>query len=118
MTTLTTTTAAAATSSPWSFLGDESFWLVVASLICSVLASVGLGHLGATVRAVIDASAAGLAGVYVGGRAHQKAAVINSAAAAVEAGVNVAAPPDVARIADQAAALVAERLAKAASPAG
>lgn len=113
-----TTTAAAARSSSWSFLGDESFWITVAAFISAVLTSTGLAHVASTVQAVVDASAAGLAGIYVGGRAHQSAAVIRSAATAVEAAVPVVASPDVAKIADQAAALVAERLAKAAAPAG
>lgn len=111
-------TAPATTTAPggtWSFLGDESFWITIAALISAVLASVGLGHVASTVKAVIDASAAGLAGIYVGGRSHQRAAVINSAATAVEAALPAVAPPDVAKIADQAAALVAERLAKAAN---
>lgn len=107
MTTTTARTRSAATPGTtgvdWSFLGDETFWLTVASIVAAVLTSVGLGHLAVTVRTAIDAAAGSVALVYVGGKAHQRAKVITAAAGAAEAAVNAIAPPDVAAIADQAA---------------
>lgn len=64
------------------FWRSESFWLAVGAGIAGVLASLGLGDLGATVKAAIDAGAMAVVGAYVHGSAAAKTSGLSSSSPA------------------------------------